>query len=109
MKKCPMCGNQNDDIAKACTNCGARLETRKDFELKPDTPKTAKPDTTYTLKMQENPNAFQNEVLTDTLSLVANIDKNLSAIKGWVTFLGILALIGLIFGLISGCGALLGL
>ena len=109
MKKCPMCGNENDDIAKTCTNCGARLETRKDLELKTDTPKTAKPDTTYTLKTQENPNAFQNKVLTDTLSLVANINKNVSAIKGWVTFLGILALIGLILGLIQGCGALLGL
>ena len=109
MKKCPMCGNENDDIAKACINCGTRLEVSPELELKPDTPKTAKTETTYTWKMQENPNAFQNKVLTDTLNRVANIDKNVSAIKGWVTFLGVLALIGLIFGLISSCGALLGL
>lgn len=109
MKKCPMCGNENDDIAKACTNCGARLVVNHELEIKPDTPKTTKPETTYTLKMQENTNAFQNKVMTDTLSRVANIDKNVSTIKGWVTFLGILALIGLIFGLISSCGALLGL
>lgn len=109
MKICPMCGNENDDIAKTCTNCGTKLETRPELELKPDTPKTAKPETTHTRKMQENTNAFQNKVLTDTLSLVANIDKNVSAIKGWVTFLGVLALIGLILGLISSCGALLGL
>jgi hypothetical protein len=100
-----MCGNENDDIAKTCTNCGAKLETRPELELKPDTPKTAKPETAYTWKMQENPNAFQNKVLTDTLSRVANIDKNVSAIKGWVTFLGILALLGLIFGFISSCNA----
>lgn len=109
MKKCPMCGNENNDIAKACTNCGTRLAVNPELEIKPDTPKTAKPDTTYTLKMQENPNAFQNKVLTDTLSLVANINKSVSAIKGWVSFLGILALIGLILGLIQGCNALLGL
>lgn len=109
MKKCPICGNENDDIANACTNCGTRLAVNPELDLKLDTPNTTKPETTYTLKMQENPNAFQNKILTDTLSRVANIDQNISAIKGWVTFLGILALIGLIFGLISGCGALLGL
>lgn len=105
MKKCPMCGNENDDIAKTCTNCGTKLETRPELELKPDTPKTAKPETPHTWKIQQNPDDFQNKVLTDTLSRVANIDKNVSAIKGWVTFLGILALLGLIFGLISSCSA----
>jgi len=104
-----MCGNENDDIAKSCTNCGTRLAVNHELELKPETPKTAKQDTTYTLKMQENPNTFQNKVMIDTLSRVANIDKNVITIKGWVTFLGILALIGLIFGLISSCGPLLGL
>ena len=107
MKNCPMCGNENDDIAKTCTNCGTRLETRPELELKPDTPKTAKPETTPTWKMQENPNAFQNKILTDTLSRVANIDKNVSAIKGWVSFLGIIVLIGLILGVISSCSALM--
>lgn len=109
MKKCPMCGNENDDIAKKCVNCGTRLEVKPEWELKTDTPKTAKLESTYTLKMQENPNAFQNKVFTDTLSLVANIDKNVHTIKGWVTFLGVLALIGLILGLISSCGAVLGM
>ena len=52
---------------------------------------------------------YRNQALYETIKRVDNIDKNVSAIKGWVTFLGVLALIGLIFGLISSCGALLGL
>jgi len=115
MKKCPMCGNENDDIAKACINCGTRLEVSPELELKPDTPKTAKTaktETTYTWKMQENTTVSlnsQNQVSAEMLNRIANIDKNVSAIKGWVSFLGIIVLIGLIFGLISSCGALLGL
>ena len=52
---------------------------------------------------------YQNQALYEVYKRVDSLDKNISAIKGWVTFLGILALIGLIFGLISGCGAVLGL
>ena len=112
MKKCPMCGNENDDIAKACINCGTRLEVSPELELKTDTPKTVKPQTTSTWKMQENTTVSlnsQNQVSAEMLNRIANIDKNVSAIKGWVSFLGIIVLIGLIFGLISSCGALLGL
>ncbi len=106
MKKCPMCGNENDDIAKACTNCGTRLEVNPELELKPNTPKTAKPQTTSTWKLQENPDVYQNKVLTDIYSRVANIEKNVSDIKGWITFLGILVVIGQILAFISSCSAL---
>ena len=78
MKKCPLCGKENDDINSVCSNCDTDL-------------------------------GYQNQVLYEVYKRVDNIDKNVGAIKGWVTFLGLLALIGLIFGLISGCGALLGL
>jgi len=78
MKKCPLCGNENEDINSACSNCGTDL-------------------------------GYQNQVLYEMYKRIGSLDKNISAIKGWVTFLGILALIGLIFGLISGCGAVLGL
>jgi polyferredoxin len=101
-----MCGNENDDIAKACTNCGTRLEVNPELELKPNTPKTAKPQTTNTWKLQENPDVYQNKVLTDIYSRVANIEKNVSDIKGWITFLGILVVIGQILAFISSCSAL---
>ncbi len=65
MKKCPMCGNENDDVTNTCANCGTNL-------------------------------GYRNQVLFEMIKRVDNIDKNVSAIKGWVTFLGILALIGLI-------------
>ena len=78
MKKCPLCGNENEDINSACSNCGTDL-------------------------------GYQNQALYEVYKRVDSLDKNISAIKGWVTFLGILALIDLIFGLMSGCGALIGL
>jgi hypothetical protein len=50
----------------------------------------------------------QNDInLQDLYDALGRINGHVKAIKGWVTFLGILALIGLIFGLLSGCGALL--
>ncbi len=109
MKKCPICGNENDDIAKACTNCGAKLETKQEFEIKTDTPKTA--PAVEVKKQDDLTNSLnqQIKILSETYKHTVIIDQNISAIRGWVTFLGILALIGLIFGLISGCGALLGL
>ena len=51
----------------------------------------------------------QEEMMEGLVQLTYGIANDVSAIKGWVTFLGVLALIGLIFGLISSCGALLGL
>ena len=105
-----MCGNENDDIAKVCSTCGTRLFVDPTLELKPDTPMTRKPETTFMFKSQDKPMVSmnsQNQVSTEMLNRIASIDKNVSAIKGWVTFLGVLALIGLIFGLISSCSALL--
>ncbi len=112
MKKCPMCGNENDDIAKTCTNCGTKLETRPELELKPDTPKTRRTESTLLLKKIDDPAVslnLQNQVLAEMLNRLTSIDKRVSAIKGWVTFLGIIVLIGLIFGFISSCNAFLGL
>lgn len=78
MKKCPLCGKENEDINSVCSDCGTDL-------------------------------GYQNQSLYEIYKRVDHLDKNVGAIKGWVTFLGILALIGLIFGLISGCGAIIGL
>lgn len=78
MKKCPLCGNENDVINSVCSNCGTDL-------------------------------GYQNQALYEVYKRVDSLDKNVKSIKGWVTFLGILALIGLILGIIQGCGALLGL
>jgi uncharacterized membrane protein YvbJ len=50
---------------------------------------------------------YRNQVLYETIRRVDNIDKNVSAIKGWVSFLGIIVLIGLILGVISSCSALM--
>lgn len=99
MKKCPMCGNENDDIAKACINCGTRLEVSPKLAINPNAiyGKTPKRQRT------------QEEMMEGLVQLTYGIANDVSAIKGWVTFLGVLALIGLIFGLISSCGALLGL
>jgi len=71
MKKCPLCGNENNDIDTVCAKCGTDL-------------------------------GYRNMVLYEVYKRVDSMDKNLGAIKGWVTFLGILALIGLIFGFITG-------
>lgn len=112
MKKCPMCGNENDDIAKVCSTCGTRLVVDPALELKPNTPMTRKPETAFVPRRQDNPTVSlnsQNQVSAEMLNRIANIDKNVSAIKGWVSFLGIIVLIGLIFGFISSCNAFLGL
>jgi len=50
--------------------------------------------------------SFQNQVLYEIYKQVGNLSNDINAIKGWVTFLGILALIGLIFGLIGSCNVL---
>lgn len=50
---------------------------------------------------------YQNQVLYEIATRATKIDQNISAIKGWVTFLGILALIGLLLSLFGGCAALL--
>lgn len=116
MKICPICGNENDDIAKACTSCGTRLTTKAELELKYGTPKTApavevkkQDELTNSLGQLNKMLSEQNKILSETYKHIVTIDQNASAIRGWVTFLGILALIGLIFGLISGCGAFFGL
>ncbi|MEL7636477.1 MAG: hypothetical protein AAGU03_01810 [Anaerolineaceae bacterium] len=59
-------------------------------------------DTSITCVRCDTNLGYRNQVLYETIRRVDNIDKNLGAIKGWVTFLGILALIGLIFDFISG-------
>ncbi len=50
-----------------------------------------------------------NISMQDLYDALGRINGHVKAIKGWVTFLGVLGLLGLIFGLISGCGAVLGL
>lgn len=50
--------------------------------------------------------SFQNQVLYEIYKKVCTLSNDVNAIKGWVTFLGILALIGLIFGLIGSCNVL---
>lgn len=44
---------------------------------------------------------YQNQVLFEMITRVDSIDKNVSAIKGWVTFLGVIVLIGLVLALVS--------
>lgn len=70
MKKCPWCGDENEDSASVCTKCGTDL-------------------------------GYLNQALYKVYTRVDNIDKNIGAIKGWVTFFGILAIISLIIGMIS--------
>jgi polyferredoxin len=104
-----MCGNENDDIAKACINCGTRLEVSPELELKPDTPKMKRAETPKSVYDSTTSLNFQNQIFTTMLDRLTNIDKRVSAINGWVTFLGIIVLIGLIFGFISSCNTFLGL
>ncbi len=109
MKKCPMCYEKNDNTAKTCTNCGADLQSNPESELMPDTSKTVPEVEAEKLEELIASLNQQKKILSEMYKHTVIIDQNISAIRGWVTFLGILALIGLIFGLISGCAALLGL
>lgn len=76
MKKCPLCGTENDVINSVCSNCGTDL-------------------------------GYQNQALYEVYKRVDNIDKNVGAIKGWVTFMGVILLITLLLSLFGGCAALL--
>lgn len=75
MKKCPLCGTENDDINTACAKCGTDL-------------------------------GYENMVLYEVYKRVDNIDKKVVSIKGWITFMGILVLIGLLLSLFGGCMAI---
>lgn len=44
---------------------------------------------------------YRNQVLFDMITRVYSIDKNVSAIKGWVTFFGVIILIGLVWAVVS--------
>lgn len=118
MKKCPMCGNENDDIAKACTNCGTRLAVNPELEIKTIAPKTTNYQPVVGANKQENQTekvGYQNQVLTEmqnhmigeVLEGTKSINKTLKSINGWVTFLGLITLIGLVFGLFAGCNVLM--
>ncbi len=48
----------------------------------------------------------QNKLLTETYKHIAIIDQNVSAIRGWVTFIGIVILLKEIIGLLSSCSVL---
>jgi len=48
----------------------------------------------------------QNKLLTETYKHIAVIDQNVSAIRGWVTFIGIVILLKEIIGLLSSCSVL---
>ena len=42
------------------------------------------------------------------IDLLRRQNEKLSSIKGWVTFLGVLALIGLVLVILDSCGGMLG-
>lgn len=48
----------------------------------------------------------QNKLLSETYKRTVIIDKNVSAIRGWVTFIGIVILLKEIIGLLSSCSVL---
>lgn len=96
MKKCPMCGNENDDIAKTCTNCGAKLDV--------DPKLTLKPNAIYT-KAEKRPRS-QEELLEGLIQLTASIEKSIDAIRFWITFIGVIVLLSLLFNLLSSCSVL---
>lgn len=118
MKKCPMCGNENDDIAKACTNCGTRLAVNPEWELKPNTPTTKNYQPAAGVNKQNNLTEnlgyqsqvlieMQNQLLAKVVEGNASINKTLKSINSWVTFLGLITLIGLMLGLFVGCNAIM--
>jgi len=115
-----MCGNENDDIARNCTNCGTKLSVNPELEMKPNTPKKTNYQPVIGANRQDNHTeklGYQNQVLAETqnkmiaeiLEGTKNTNKMLKSINGWVTFFGLITLIGLILGLIKGCGSFLGL
>lgn len=96
MKVCPRCSNQNDDIAKTCTNCGAKLDVDPKLAINPNgiygkTPKRQR---------------TQEEMMEGLVQLTYGIANDVSAIKGWVTFIGIIILLIQLFGLLASCGVL---
>jgi len=80
-----MCGNENDDSANTCTNCGTNLGYR---------------------------NQVLFEMLTrvdEVLKQADIITEDVKTIKGWVTFFGIIVLISLILGAVPIFGLLMSL
>ena len=109
MKKCPMCYEKNDNTAKTCTNCGADLQSNPESELMPDTSKTVPEVEAEKLEELIASLNQQKKILSEMYKHTVIIDQNISAIRGWVTFLGIIVLISLIVAFIQSCNASLGL
>ena len=96
MKVCPRCSNQNDDIAKTYTNCGAKLDVDPKLELKANS---------IYAKQSKQPRT-QEEMTASLIRLTVMISEDVSTIKGWVVFMGVVVLLIQLFGLLSSCGVL---
>jgi hypothetical protein len=49
---------------------------------------------------------FAEDYMRKTYELQKEMDNKLGAIKGWLTFIGIVILIGIVFELFNSCGVL---
>lgn len=96
MKVCPRCSNQNDDIAKTCTNCGAKLDVDPKLELRANS---------IYAKQSKQPRT-QEQMTEGLVQLTYGIANDVSTIKGWVVFVGIIVLLTQLFGLLASCGVL---
>jgi len=118
MKKCPMCGNENDDIARNCTSCGTKLSVNPELEIRANALPPRKVGPAIGVNRQDNLTekmGYQNQVLTEmqnqmiaeVLEGTKSINKTLKSINSWVTFLGLITLIGLMLGFFAGCSVLM--
>lgn len=114
MKVCPLCNFENPDTAYFCQKCGQSTGSVKSTSL----PQLAQASPKATYNRLDNSSTGQNatavtkdqlleEYLRKSYTLQKEIDKKLGSIKGWITFIGVLIIIGLVATLFGGCLAML--